>query len=219
MTSHAPRILVIGFEPFGGDAVNPAAELLAGLDGVGVAGHRVATALLPVTFADSVLALEAAIELVQPVIVLGVGQAGGRPRLSLERVAINLVDARIPDNAGAQPVDVPVVEGAPGAYFTTLPVKLMLRAMLDRGVPSELSLSAGTYVCNTVFFALRHLCETRWPGLRAGFLHVPYLPAQAALHPNAPALDLATMRAGLLAALEAAATHRGDSHEALGTLW
>ena len=113
----------------------------------------------------------------------------------------------------------PVIPGAVAAYYSTLPVKVMLKAMLAQGVPAELSLSAGTYVCNAVFFALRHLCATRWPQVRAGFLHVPYLPAQAAMHPNAPSLDLATMRVGVLAALEAAATHRADTHEALGTLW
>lgn len=214
-----PAILITGFEPFGGEAINPAEELLRGLEGAEVAGHVVTTALLPVVFRDSLVALEREIDRVQPAIVLGVGQAGGRARLSVERVALNLIDARIPDNAGEQPVDVPVIPGAPGAYFASLPVKAMLRAMLDAGVPAELSLSAGTYVCNAVFFALRHLCATRWPQVRAGFLHVPYLPAQAAAHPAAPSLDLATMRGGVLAALEAAVTHRADTHEALGTLW
>lgn len=218
MTSHAPRILVVGFEPFCGDAVNPATELLRGLDGLDLAGHRLLTAVLPVTFADSLPALEAAMEAAQPAIVLGVGQAGGRARLSLERVAINLVDARIPDNAGMQPVDVPVIDGAPDAYFTALPVKRMLRAMLERGVPADLSLSAGTFVCNAMFFALRHLCQSRWPGVRAGFMHLPYLPSQAAQHANAPSLDLSTMRAGLLVALEAAAMNATDTHEAAGTL-
>ena len=214
-----PAILLTGFEPFGGDAINPSEELLRGFEGRTIAGHRVATALLPVTFRDSVEALVREIETHRPAFVPGVGQAGGRARVSVERVAINLIDARIPDNAGAQPVDVPVIPGAPGAYFPTLPVKVMLRAMQEAGVPAELSLSAGTYVCNAVFFALAHLAATRWPALRTGFVHVPWLPAQAAAHANAPSMDLATMQAGLHAALEAAATHRTDTHEALGTLW
>lgn len=214
-----PAILIPGFEPFGGEAINPAEELLRGLQGAEVAGHVVTTTLLPVAFRDGLAALEREIDRVRPAIVLGVGQAGGRARLSLERVALNLIDARIPDNAGEQPVDVPVIPGAPDAYLSGLPVKAMLRAMIEAGVPAELSLSAGTYVCNAVFFALRHLAATRWPALRAGFLHVPYLPAQAAAHAGAPALDLATMRLGVLAALEAAATQQHDSHEALGTLW
>lgn len=216
-----PTILVIGFEPFGGETVNPAEELLRGLEGAQPAAHRVATALLPVAFRDSLPALEYALDRLRPAIVLGVGQAGGRARLSVERVALNLVDARIPDNGGEQPIDVPVIPGAPAAYFASLPVKSMLKAMLARGVPAELSLSAGTYVCNAVFFAMEHLAATRYArtGLRAGFIHVPYLPAQAATHAGAPSLDVGTMRAGVLAALEAAASHGADSHEALGTLW
>lgn len=214
-----PTLLVTGFEPFGGESINPAEELLRTLEAEHVAGHRIATALLPVTFADALPALQREIERLQPVLVLGVGQAGGRARLSVERVALNLVDARIPDNAGQQPVDVPVIPGAPAAYFSSLPVKLMLKAMLARGVPAELSLSAGTYVCNAVFFALEHLAATRHPGLRTGFIHVPFLPAQAALHAGAPALDVGTLRTGVLAALEAAVLHGADSHEALGTLW
>jgi pyroglutamyl-peptidase len=214
-----PTILVTGFEPFGGEALNPAEELLRGLEGARVADHAVVTALLPVAFGEGLRVLERELERVRPVVLLGVGQAGGRARLSVERVALNLIDARIPDNAGLQPVDVPVIPGAPPAYFSSLPVKLMLKAMLERGVPAELSMSAGTYVCNAVFFAMEHLAATRTPGLRAGFIHVPYLPAQAAAHPGAPSLDLGTMREGVLAALEAAARHGADSHEALGTLW
>ena len=219
MTTDAPRILLAGFEPFGGDAINPAQELLRTLDGLDIGGHRIVTALLPVTFDGAVRALDAELERWQPAIALGIGQAGGRARLSVERVALNLVDARIPDNDGAQPIDEPVIPGAPDAYFPTLPGKAMLRAMLERGVPAELSLSAGTYVCNAMFFALLHLAATRWPRLRAGFIHVPWLPAQAACHAGAPSLDLATMSDGLVAALEVATARHADTHEALGTLW
>jgi len=212
-------ILVTGFDPFGGEAVNPAEELLRTLEGQAVGAHRIETLRLPVTFSGVTELLERELQARRPDIVLGVGQAGGRVRLSVERVALNLIDARIADNDGMQPVDVAVIPGAPAAYFSSLPVKEMFKAAIDAGVPAELSLSAGTYVCNAVFFALEHLAATRWPGLRAGFLHVPYLPGQAAKFAGAASMDLATMRAGLLAALGAAVAHRADSHEALGTLW
>ena len=114
--------------------------------------------------------LEDALQQHAPALVLALGQAGGRARLSLERVALNLADARIPDNAGAQPIDLPLRAGAPPAYFATLPLKAMLRAMHARGVPAELSLSAGSYVCNAVFYALCHLTASPWPHTRAGFL-------------------------------------------------
>lgn len=214
-----PTLLVTGFEPFGGEALNPADELLRTLEGAAPGGGRVVTARLPVTFREALPALEREIARRQPALVLGVGQAGGRARLSVERVALNLVDARIPDNAGEQPVDVPVISGAPPAYFSSLPVKLMLKAMLERGVPAELSLSAGTYVCNAAFFAMEHLAATRYPGLRTGFIHLPYLPRQAAAHPGAASMAMETMREGVLAALDAAARHGADSHEAMGTLW
>ncbi len=216
--SDEPVILLAGFEPFGGEISNPAMELLAELQGERVSGHRIASVLLPVTFSDAVHDIERALERERPALALGIGQAGGRSRLSLERVALNLVDARIADNAGQQPIDAPVIDSAPDAYFTTLPVKAMLRAMIERGIPAELSLTAGTYVCNAMFFALLHFAATRWPALRAGFLHVPFLPAQAARHPGAPSLDLATMHEGVLVALDAAVAHRTDVADPLGTL-
>src|SRR5690606_23105809 len=149
-------ILLTGFEPFGGDAVNPSAELVALLDGTAIAGHRLVSAVLPCRFGQVQEALRAAVERHAPALVLAIGQAGRRARLSFERVAVNLVDARIADNAGLQPVDEPVLAGAPPAYFATLPVKAMAAACAEAGVPAELSLTAGTYVCNAAFFLLMH---------------------------------------------------------------
>ena len=212
------KVLVTGFEPFGGETVNPSAELLALLDGECIAGHRVATASLPCCFADVRPALERAIERHAPVLVLAIGQAGGRARLSFERVAVNLVDARIADNAGEQPVDEPVLAGAPQAHFTTLPVKAMVAACSAAGVPAELSLSAGTYVCNAAFFLLMQHLATACPGVRGGFLHIPWLPTQAASRPGAPAMDLATVAAGVRAALAAALATREDLRLPAGTI-
>lgn len=191
-----PRVLLTGFEPFGGEAINPALEVLHELSGERIAGHRVEPAALPVCFEAGPRALIDAIERVNPSLVVCVGQAGGRARMSVERVALNLADARIADNAGAQPIDRALIEGAPNAYFSSLPVKALHASLNQHGVPAELSLSAGTYVCNAVFFALMHHLSTH-PGARGGFIHIPYLPEQACRHPGAPSMSLATLAKGL----------------------
>ena len=218
MPRTAPRVLLTGFEPFGGEAINPAMEVVRELAGERIAGHRVVPATLPVTFADAPTALAEALERERPALVVCIGQAGGRARISLERVALNLIDARIADNCGAQPIDTRVIAGAPDAYFSTLPVKAMLQAMSASGVPAELSLSAGTYVCNAVFFVLQHLIETRWSGVRGGFVHIPFLPEQAARHPGAPALGLETLSKGIGIAIEAAIENAQDVRVAGGTV-
>ena len=205
-----PVILLFGFEPFGGEEINPAQEVVRELAGERIAGHRVVPAELPVTFDGTMAALVEAIAREQPALVIGIGQADGRARISLERVAINLIDARIPDNAGAQPVDAPVIAGAPAAYFTTLPVKAMLAAMQSAGVPAELSFSAGSYVCNAAFFALMHLLATQHQSVRGGFIHIPYLPRQAAAHAGAPSMELGTMSKGIGIAIEAALLNQDD---------
>ncbi len=212
-----PSVLLFGFEPFGGEDINPAQEVVRELAGERIAGHRVVPAELPVTFEGALATLTDSIVRVKPALVVGIGQAGGRARISLERVAINLIDARIPDNAGAQPVDAPVIERAPAAYFSTLPVKAMLIAMHSAGVPAELSFSAGSYVCNAAFFALMHLLSTQHPGVRGGFIHIPYLPRQAAAHRGAPSMELGTLSKGIGIAIEAAVIHAVDVRFAAGT--
>lgn len=199
-----PTILLTGFEPFGGERVNPSREIVLALDGEIVGAHRVVGAILPVAFSSTQALLEALLEEHRPRLVLALGQAGGRGEISLERVAVNLVDARIPDNEGMQPIDEAVVADAPGAYFSTLPLKAMQARLRELGVPAALSLSAGSYVCNQTFFVLAHLLATRWPGARGGFVHVPSLPEQAARHPGQPSMALETMLAGVRAALECA---------------
>lgn len=173
------KALVTGFEPFGGDGINPAEEALRHLP-PRLGGLTLATRVLPTLFGGALDALADAIASEAPEIVLCLGLAGGRAALSLERVAINLDDARLPDNAGRQPIDAPVVAGAPAAYFTTLPIKAAAAALRAAGLPAAVSDSAGTFVCNHVFFGLMHLAATKRPDLRAGFLHLPYLPSQAA---------------------------------------
>lgn len=213
--STKPRILLTGFAPFGGETTNPSWEAARALHGRRIAGHTVVSRELPVTFGGSLDALRAAIAEVRPALVLCVGQAGGRERLSLERVAINVDDARIPDNAGAQPIDAPIAADGPAAYFTTLPIKAMLAALHNAGIPAEVSQTAGTYVCNHVFYGLMHALRDS-PGLRGGFVHIPYSPAQAALHPGVPGLPLEAVTRGLRLALRVAIDTLHDRRLAAG---
>ncbi|MBT1002758.1 pyroglutamyl-peptidase I [Paenarthrobacter sp. DKR-5] len=191
-------ILLTGFEPFGGEAVNPswlaaeeAARILRaeGLDAVAVQ--------LPCAFGRSLEVLAAAVAEHRPALVVSAGQAGGRAAVSLERVAINCDDARIPDNAGAQPVDEPVEPAGPAACFSTLPVKAALQALRAQGIPAEVSQTAGTYVCNHVFYGLMRLAESvSWP-MRGGFVHVPFAPEQLPPSDTRPSLPVGTMAAAL----------------------
>lgn len=196
------RLLLTGFEPFAGDTRNPSADLVAAIAAEPPPGLALATAILPVAFAHLDAALDAALAAAAPDVVLSLGLAGGRAELSVERVAINLDDARIPDNAGDQPLDRPVVAGGPAAYFATVPVKAMVAAMRAAGAPAQLSHSAGTFACNHVFYRAAHLAATARRGMRAGFIHLPNLPEQAAQR-QAPSMALATMLAGLRGAIAA----------------
>lgn len=191
-----PTVLITGFEPFGGEAVNPAWEAVRVLQGARIGGHRVETRCLPVVFGEALDCLRKAIADTRPALVLCVGQAGGRAQVSLERIAINVDDARTPDNAGNSPVDSPIVADGPAGYFATLPIK-RLRAELQRaGIPAGISQSAGTFVCNHVFYGLMHSLHKR-RRVRGGFVHVPYSPEQAAHHPGAASLPVDTVTAAL----------------------
>jgi pyroglutamyl-peptidase len=224
MNPPLPTLLVSGFEPFGGDSVNPSELVAAALHGsvLEAAGRRarVVAQRLPCAFAEARVRLDTAIAECRPVAVLSLGLAAGRAGLSPERVAINLMDARIADNHGAQPRDQPVVPGGPAAYFGTLPAKAMVAAMRAAGAPAELSLSAGSFVCNELFYGLMHQLATRGPaGCRGGFMHLPLLPAQAAgpagLRPSV-ALDVQV--AAVAAALRAVLAHDSDIAERGGAL-
>lgn len=208
--------LVTGFEPFGGERVNPSREIALALDGQTIAAHRIVGAVLPTEFDKSLAALRALLRRHRPALVLALGQAGGRAEISLERVAINLIDARIKDNAGVQPIDRRVIRGAPNAYFTKLPVKAMLARLREAGIAAALSQSAGTFVCNQVFFGLAHALA-RNARARGGFIHVPYLPEQAALAGGAPGMPLATMIEAIRLCVLAAARARKDASYAAGS--
>ena len=204
-----PVVLLTGFEPFGGEATNPSWEAVRVLQDARIGGHRIETRCLPVAFGAAGDALRAAIRATRPALVVCVGQAGGRERISIERVAINVDDARIADNTGARPVDRPIVARGPAAYFSTLPVKRLCRDLQHAGVPAEVSQTAGTYVCNHVFYALMHALRRR-PGVRGGFVHIPYSPEQARRHPGAPALPVADVTAALRRMVAVAIRHADD---------
>jgi len=209
-------VLVTGFEPFAGEIDNPSLEIARALDGKRIAGHPVVGAILPTEFRRSLTVLGALLKRNRPQLVIAVGQAGGRSQICLERVAINLIDARISDNAGEQPVDVPVIRDAPSAYFSTLPLKAMLQGLIASGIPAVLSQSAGLYVCNQVMFGLLHQLQELRPRARGGFVHVPFLPQQATRHYNAPSMTLATMIQALTLCIETALATGDDLHFAAG---
>ena len=218
MGAQTNTILLIGFEPFGGERINPSQEIVRALDGEIITGHRVVGAILPVAFAVIVPLLENLLATHRPALVLALGQAGGRSAISLERVAINLIDARIADNEGLQPIDEAIIADAPRAYFSTLPIKAIEAHLRALGIPVASSMSAGSFVCNQVFFGLAHLLATQHAHVRGGFIHVPWLPEQAAHHGGQPSMALATMIDGVRAALECVIATRRDLRVAGGTI-
>jgi pyroglutamyl-peptidase len=213
------KALVTGFEPFGPDAVNPSREAVLRLSSR-LGDLTIETRIVPTVFGRAIAALEDAIVTTQPDIVLGVGLAGGRAELSLERVAINVDDSRIPDNDGQQPIDQPIVAGGPAAYFTGLPVKRAVAALREAGLPAIVSNTAGTFVCNHIFYGLMHLVASRRLPVRGGFLHVPYLPEQAAglAGIQVPSMALDDIVRGIEIILRVAAAHTEDIVVAEGAI-
>ncbi|MDR6985564.1 pyroglutamyl-peptidase [Paenarthrobacter nitroguajacolicus] len=186
-------ILLTGFEPFGTDDLNPSwLAVMRAREILQAEGLTVEAVELPCVFGESAAALDEAMDRISPDIVVSVGLAGGRERVSLERVAINCDDARIPDNKGQRPIDEEVVRGGPAAYFSSLPIKAALRNLQIAGIRGEVSQSAGTYVCNHVFYALMHRLASK-PGVRGGFVHVPYLPEQVSPDGIIPSMPLEAM--------------------------
>ncbi|TVL93397.1 pyroglutamyl-peptidase I [Streptomyces sp. SAJ15] len=208
------RVLLTGFEPFDGERTNPSWEAVRAATARPLPGVSFAAVELPCVFGAARETLLAAVEAEDPLLVLCVGQAGGRPGITVERVAINLDDARIPDNAGAQPIDLPIVPGGPAAYFAALPVKACVAAVRAVGLPAAVSQTAGTFVCNHVFYGLMHLIATERPALRGGFVHVPYAPDQVTDRPE-PSLPVAAVAEGLRA-ITAAAVARSSDIRAVG---
>jgi pyroglutamyl-peptidase len=211
------RVLLTGFEPFDESTVNPSWQAVRLAAKTPPDGVSLTTALLPVVFGDAIERLRTAVDEADPDVVVCVGQAGGRAGVTVERIAINLDDARIPDNAGRRPVDETIVNGGPAAYFATLPVKACVAAVRDAGLPASVSHTAGTFVCNHIFYGLMHLIATERPRTRGGFVHVPYLPEQVTAG-DQPALPAPVIAAALTAIVSAAVTMAADLKVTGGSL-
>ncbi len=212
------NILVTGFEPFGGEPVNPALEAIKRLEGRVIANHIIVTRAMPVVRYLAIDAILKHIQETDPVLVMAVGQAGGRLEITPERVAINVDDYRIPDNGGLQPVDEPIVAGAPAAYWSTLPIKAMVAAMKEGGIPASVSNTAGTFACNHLFYGLMHHLAQSGGKVRGGFVHIPYLPEQAARLGAQPSMSVETIVNGLEIALKTALISLEDIKQTGGTI-
>lgn len=209
------KILVTGFTPFGGQEVNPAYEAVAKLPAsiANITGEiaTIETIQIPTVFEEGAAQLEAAMHRYQPDIVLCVGQAGGRATISVEFVAINYRDAAIPDNEGNQPLSESIHPEGDTAYFSNLPVKAMVECMKEEGIPASISYSAGTYVCNDVFYHLMYLIHTSFPHVRGGFIHVPFEPTQVVtMSPSMPSMPTTLVTRGLELGIVAAIQHKED---------
>jgi pyroglutamyl-peptidase len=210
-------VLVTGFHPFGGEGLNPSWEVCKRLPAK-IGELRVETCRIPCEFRRAIEVVAEAIERLQPAMVLCLGQAGGRSHVSVERVAINVDDARIADNSGASPVDEAIAANGPAAYFSTLPIKAMAVAMRGAGVPALVSNSAGTYVCNHLMYGVLHFLAASNTPARAGFIHLPYAEEQVMDKPGIAAMSIATMVKGVEAAIAAASRDAPDIKVSEGTL-
>ena len=196
------KVLVTGFDPFGGEKLNPALEAIKSLPSE-IQGAEVRWLEVPTVFYKSAKILEEEIRIYQPDIVLCIGQAGGRKGLTPERVAINQDDACIQDNEGNQPIDRPIQLDGPPAYFSSLPIKAMVQAIKEEGLPASVSNTAGTFVCNHLMYQVLYLVEKEFPTIKAGFMHIPYMMEQVIDKPNTPAMDLVDIVRGIEAAIRA----------------
>ena len=196
------KVLITGFDPFGGEKINPAWEAVNALPNE-VDGVEVIKVQIPTVFKKSAQKLFEAIESVKPDAVICVGQAGGRFDFNVERVAINADDARIPDNEGKQPIDVKIFEDGENAYFATLPIKAMVEEAKKAGVPASVSNTAGTFVCNHIMYSLLYYINKNKLNIRGGFIHVPYISQQVIGKKNTPYMELTTATKGLEASIRA----------------
>lgn len=209
------KILVTGFDPFGGDTINPALEAVNLLP-YEIQGHTIEKLEIPTVFNKSKVTIENKLKATHFDIVLAIGQAGGRFELTPERIGINIDDARIPDNEGNQPIDEMIQSSGDAAYFSNLPVKRMTEAIKTAGVPARLSNTAGTFVCNHILYQLGFLQATQFPNIKFGFIHVPFIPEQVTDKPDQPSMSIQTIAKGLKAALEAIIESDEDIKVALG---
>ena len=207
------KILVTGFDPFGGEKINPALETIKRLPDT-ILGAQIIKLEIPTVVGKSLAKITEAVEKENPDAVLSIGQAGGRSEITVERVGINIDDCRIPDNEGNQPIDEPVIKGGPAAYFVTVPIKAIVENIKAHNIPASISNTAGTFICNHVCYGVAHLAAARTAAgkpMKSGFIHIPFLPEQVIGKPAlTPSMSLETIVSGITHALEAIVKHDSD---------
>jgi len=207
------KILVTGFDPFGGEKINPALETIKLLPNI-ILGTQIIKLEIPTVVGKSLVKIKKAVEKENPDVVLSIGQAGGRADISVERIGINVDDCRIPDNDGNQPVDDPIVKDGPAAYFVTLPIKAIVKKLRDNKIPASISNTAGTFICNHVCYGTAHLAAERTAAgkpMKSGFIHIPFLPEQVIEKPaTIPSMSIDNIVAGITFAIEAIIENNTD---------
>lgn len=210
------KILITGFDPFGGEKINPAYEAVKDMPSE-IKGVEIIKREIPTVFNKSIDILDKLIEENSPEWVICVGQAGGRDKISIEKVSINYDHARIKDNEGNQPFDRPIVEGGETAYFSSLPIKETFKKWIENNIPGEISYTAGTFVCNHIFYGLSYLINTKYKSVKGGgFIHVPFLPEQTLDKKNTPYMTKEMMTNALVLAIEAIIENPTDRTDLLG---
>ena len=207
------KILVTGFDPFGGEKINPALETIKRLPDA-VLGAQIIKLEIPTVVGKSLAKIQEAVEKENPDVVLSIGQAGGRSEITVERVGINIDDCRIPENEGNQQIDEPIVAVCPSAYFVTVPIKAIVEKIKANKIPASISNTAGTFICNHVCYGVAHLAAARTAAgkpMKSGFIHIPFLPEQVIGKPAlTPSMSLETIVSGITHALEAIVEHDSD---------
>lgn len=204
------KVLLTGFEAFGKDSINPSLEAVKRIGEKSFTEIEIIVQQIPVVFHKALTILAEIMDKKKPDVVICVGQAGGRSAITMERIAINVDDARIPDNEGNQPIDLAIVPTGPDGYFTTLPIKAIVQNIRANGIPASISHTAGTYVCNHLFYGLCHLIATKYPSTRGGFIHIPFLPEQAVKRKMQPSMNLEDIVKGLEIAILTSVEHEKD---------
>lgn len=212
------KILITGFDPFGGENINPAFEAVKRLPDQ-INGADIIKVEIPTVFVKGGEVLRASVKKYQPDVTICIGQAGGRSGVTVEKVAINLMEARIEDNEGQKPMGKPIYEQGENAYFATIPVKAIVKKIKDQGIPSSVSYTAGTFVCNDVMYRLLYMIKNEYPNMRGGFIHVPYLTEQVVNLPaGTPSMSVETITEALRCAVMTVTEHDADVEEAAGTI-
>ena len=211
------KILVTGFDPFGGEPINPAIESVKRLPKE-IEGAEIIALEIPTVVHKSLQVIQDAVKKYEPDMVLSIGQAGGRSDITVERIGINIDDCRIKDNEGNQPIDEPIFKDGPAAYFVNLPIKAIVEEIRKIGIPASVSNTAGTFVCNHVTYGVRHMLELEGKGRKSGFIHIPYLPQQVVEKVGQPSMALDDIVKGLTAAISAMVKYEEDIKSTGGTI-